>query len=170
MRLTKNQVVTSLRQHGYKLTWQRRVLIQTIVSTQDHLTPIDIYEKVHKDYPNIGLVTIYRTIEILARLKLICELHAGGSCHSYTIGAPGHHHHLICSNCGRVIDFTGCDLEEMQQSLSKETGFKIDGHLLEFIGLCQTCQKGTITKQAIASGRNRKEIGDYGSNQINLSV
>ncbi|HEY92348.1 MAG TPA: transcriptional repressor [Dehalococcoidia bacterium] len=146
MRLTEKEVVTILRQHGYKLTWQRRVVIRTVVSTQDHHTPTAIYEKVHQDYPNIGLVTIYRTLEILARLNLICELHAGGSCHSYTIAAPGHHHHLICSNCGRVVDFTGCELEELQQSLSKETGFRIDGHLLEFIGLCQTCQKETITK------------------------
>ena len=146
MRLTEREVVTTLRQHGYKLTRQRQVVIQAIVSTQDHHTPIAIYEKVHQDYPDIGLVTIYRTLEILARLKLICELHAGGSCHSYTISAPGHHHHLICSNCGRVIDFTGCELEEMQQSLSKETGFRIDGHLLEFIGLCQTCQKDAIIK------------------------
>ena len=141
MRLTEREVVTTLRQHGYKLTRQRRVVIQAIGSTEDHHTPIAIYEKVHQDYPNIGLVTIYRTLEILARLKLICELHAGGSCHSYTISASGHHHHLICSNCGRVINFTGCELEELQQSLSKETGFRIDGHLLEFIGLCQTCQK-----------------------------
>ena len=146
MRLTEKEVVTTLRQHGYKLTWQRRVVIRTVVSTQDHHTPTAIYEKVHQDYPNIGLVTIYRTLEILAKLNLICELHAGGSCHSYTIAAPGHHHHLICSNCGRVVDFTGCELEELQLSLSKETGFRIDGHLLEFIGLCQTCQKETITK------------------------
>lgn len=141
MRLTERKVVAILRQHSYKLTPQRRVVIQTIASNQDHLTPTAIYEKVHQHYPNIGFVTIYRTLEILAELGLICELHAGGSCHSYTISAPGHHHHLICSNCGRVADFTGCELGEMQQSLSKETGFRIDGHLLEFIGLCQACQK-----------------------------
>jgi len=141
MRLPERKVVAALRQHSYKLTPQRRVVIQTIASNQEHFTPTAIYEKVHQDHPNIGLVTIYRTIEILAKLKLICELHAGGSCHSYTISAPGHHHHLICSNCGKVVDFTGCELGEMQQSLVKETGFRIDGHLLEFIGLCQACQK-----------------------------
>jgi Fur family ferric uptake transcriptional regulator len=154
MRLTEKQAVTTLRQHGYKLTRQRRVVIQAIVSTQDHHTPTAIYEKVHQGHPNIGLVTIYRTLDILTRLNLICELHAGGSCHSYTISAPGHHHHLICSNCGRVIDFSSCKLEEMQQSLSKETGFRIDGHLLEFIGLCQTCQKdAAIEYQPVSEER-----------------
>jgi len=141
MRLTKRKVVATLRQHSYKLTPQRRVVIQAIASNQEHLTPIAIYEKVHQDHPDIGLVTIYRTIEILAKLKLICELHAGGSCHSYTISAPGHHHHLICSNCGKVVDFAGCELGEVQQSLTRETRFRIDSHLLEFIGLCQACQK-----------------------------
>ena len=141
MRLTERKVVAILRQHSYKLTPQRRVVIQTIISNQDHLTPTAIYEKVHQHYPNIGLVTIYRTLEILVELGLICELHAGGSCHSYTISARGHHHHLICSKCGRVADFTGCELGEMQLSLSEETGFRIDSHLLEFIGLCQVCQK-----------------------------
>ena len=142
MRLTNRKVVATLRQHGYKLTPQRLVVIQAIASNQEHVTPTTIYENVHQHQPNIGLVTIYRTFEILAKLKLICELHAGDNCRSYTISAPGHHHHLICSNCGKVVDFPGCKLEEAQQVLSKQTGFRIDGHLLEFIGLCQACQKG----------------------------
>ncbi len=141
MRLTERKVAATLRQHGYKLTPQRRVVIQTITSNQEHLTATAIYEKTHQDQPNIGLVTIYRTLEILTRLKLICELHAGDNCRSYTISAPGHHHHLICSDCGKVVDFPSCKLEEAQQSLSRQTGFRINDHRLEFIGICQACQK-----------------------------
>jgi len=140
MRLTERKVVAALRQHGYKLTPQRREVIRTITSRPDHLTPAAIYQKVHRDHPNIGLVTIYRTLEILAELELICELHAGGTCHSYTISAPQHHHHLICSNCGKIVDFTDHNLGDLEQRLYKESGFRIDGHLLEFTGLCQTCQ------------------------------
>ncbi len=143
MRLTKREVVATLRRYGYKLTPQRRAVIQVIASSQDHLTPATIYKKMHQDHPSIGLVTIYRTLEILAKLELICELHAGGICRSYTISTLQHHHHLICSNCGVVIDFTGHDLSELEQSLSKGSGFRIDGHLLEFFGLCQVCQKAT---------------------------
>jgi Fur family ferric uptake transcriptional regulator len=141
MRLTERRVAAVLRQHGYKLTTQRRAVIRAIASSSDHLTPAAIYQKVHQDHPTIGLVTIYRTLDILARLELVCELHAGGSCHSYTIGAPEHHHHLICSNCGEVIDFTGYDLTSLEERLTRETGFEIEGHLLEFIGRCQNCQK-----------------------------
>ena len=142
MRLTERKVIAALRQHGYKITPQRRGVIQTITSSQDHLTPAAIYEKVRQEYPNIGFVTIYRTLEILDKLGLICEVHAGGSCRSYLVRRPAeHHHHLICSDCGVVVDFTDCDLDELKQSLSKKSGFRIDDHLLEFIGLCQGCQQ-----------------------------
>jgi len=137
MRPTEGKLVAELRQHGYKPTPQRRVVIRTISSS---LTPTAI-ERMHQDQPSVGLVTIYRTLEILARLRLICEPHAEESCRSYTISVPGQHHHLICSNCGKVIDFPGYELEAAQQSLSKQTGFRIDGHLPEFIGLCPACQR-----------------------------
>ena len=141
MKFSEKKVLAILRQYGYKLTPQRRAVIQAIVSSQDCLTPTAIYKKVHQVHPNIGFATIYRNLDILAELKLICELHAGGSCRSYTISSPEYHHHLICSNCGTVVDFPGFELGEVEQNLSQETGFRIDGHLLEFIGLCQACQK-----------------------------
>ena len=144
MTLTERKVVSTLRQHGYKLTPQRRAVIQTIASSQEHLTPTAIYEKVHQAQPAIGLVTIYRTLEMLDKLGLICEVYAGGNCRSYLVRRPSeHHHHLICSNCGAVIDFTDCALMELEQRLSQETGFEIESHLLEFLGRCQACQKAT---------------------------
>lgn len=143
MRLTQRKVVATLRQHGYKLTPQRRAVIHAIASTQDHLTPATIYEKMRQIRPDIGLVTVYRTLGILAELGLICELHAGGNCRSYTISNPQHHHHLICSNCGIVIDFTSHYLSGLEHSLSRESGFRIDSHLLEFVGLCRACQRAT---------------------------
>ena len=144
MRLTARKVVNILRQHGYKLTPQRRAVIRTITSTQDHLTPTAIYGKVRQEHPGIGLVTVYRTLEILANLKLVCELHAGETCPSYTISASGHHHHLICSDCGKVVDFSAYDVAEMEQRLSSQTGFRIDSHVLEFTGLCQACQEKAV--------------------------
>jgi len=141
MRLTERRIGAALKENGYKLTTQRRAVIGAIATSPDHLTPNALYHKVRQDYPTIGLVTIYRTLEILANLELICELHAGGSCRSYTIAAPGHHHHLICAECGEVIDFSGYNLDELEKRLCRETGFEIEGHLLEFIGLCQNCQQ-----------------------------
>ena len=85
-----------------------------------------------------------RAREVLAGLGLICEVHSGGNFRSYLMRRPSeHHHHLICSNCGKVVDFTGhgLNLGKLEQRLSNESGFRIDNHLLEFVGLCQSCQK-----------------------------
>jgi Fur family ferric uptake transcriptional regulator len=141
MRLTERRITAALKEHGYKLTPQRRAVIAAIAASPDHLTPNDLYQKVHRDHPAFGLTTVYRTLEVLSRLELICELHAGGSCRSYTTGAPEHHHHIICSGCGEVVDFSGYDLSPLEERLTRETGFEIEGHLLEFTGRCRRCRQ-----------------------------
>lgn len=139
---TAKKIESKLKKHGYKITAQRRNIISAIMRSREHLTPGEIYGRIRLEYPGIGLVTIYRTLEILAELGLICEMHAGGSCRSYLMRRPSeHHHHLICSDCGTVIDFTDCDLDELERRLSKETSFKINGHLLEFVGQCRKCRE-----------------------------
>jgi len=141
MKLSEKKITATLKRNGYKLTPQRRAVIGAIASSPDHLTPAALYQKVRPEYPTIGLVTIYRTLEILTSLELICELHAGGSCRSYTTATAGHHHHLICADCGEVIDFSGHYLSELEEKLGRETGFEIEGHLLEFTGRCRSCQQ-----------------------------
>ena len=139
---TEKRTEQELRRHGYKITPQRRSIISAIAYSHEHLTPAAIYERVHQENPSIGLVTIYRTLEVLEELDLICEMHAGGSCRSYLMRRPSeHHHHIICSDCGRVIDFLDCDLGDLEKRLARETGYKINGHLLEFLGQCYQCSK-----------------------------
>jgi len=135
-------IISKLRQSGYKVTPQRRAVLRVICNSEEHLTPLALYNEVHKDYPSIGLVTIYRTLETLSELGLICEIHSKGNRRSYLLRRPlVHHHHLICSDCGAVVYFTDCDLTDLEDRLSRETGFVIDGHLLEFSGHCQSCQE-----------------------------
>jgi Fur family ferric uptake transcriptional regulator len=135
------EITTALRRHGYKVTPQRRAILDVIARRDDHLTPAGIYEHVHETNSTVGLVTIYRTLEVLASLNLICRVHTEGNCSRYLIRRPaGHHHHVVCSSCGKVADVTGCDLGALEQRLSRETGIKIQSHLLEFEGLCRDCQ------------------------------
>jgi Fur family transcriptional regulator, ferric uptake regulator len=141
-----SQSTAVLRKNAYKLTPQRQAVLKVIERSHNHLTPQAIYERVKKRYPAIGMVTIYRTLEILAELNLVCRVHAGDNCRSYLMRRPsGHHHHMICSSCGTVIDFTSCNLNELERRLSLETGFQIKGHLLEFNGRCQEC----LEKEAV---------------------
>jgi len=142
MVFTEKTVASLLRRRGYKLTPQRRAVLDVIAHSRGHLTPAALYDRVHQRYPGIGVVTIYRTLGLLDQLGLICEVHAGDNCRSYLLRRPSeHHHHLICSGCGMVVDFVDCDLAQMTERISRKTGFEIDSHLVEFIGRCQECQK-----------------------------
>jgi Fur family ferric uptake transcriptional regulator len=145
MTLTEKAIESILRRHGYKITRQRRAVLSAIALDRDHLTPADVYRRVRQEHPGIGLVTVYRTLEMLDSLGLICEVHSGGNCRSYLLRRPAeHHHHLVCADCGTVADFTGCDLGELERRVSRETGFEIEGHLLELSGRCHGCSTGAV--------------------------
>ena len=147
MILTEKAIESILRRQGYKITRQRRAVLNAIVLDRDHLTPAEVYERVRQEEPGIGLVTVYRTLGMLDKVGLICEVHSGGNCRSYLLRRPAeHHHHLVCTDCGTVADFTDCALGELESRVSRETGFEIDGHLLEFAGRCRGCQAGAASE------------------------
>jgi len=136
----RKRIISVLKERGYKLTPQRKVVLGVISRSRSHLTPAAVYERAHRQYPKIGLVTVYRTLELLAQLGFICEVHSGDNNRSYLLRRSfSHHHHLICSGCNKVIDFTECDLAEMERKIAKSTGFRIDSHLVEFVGQCSEC-------------------------------
>lgn len=140
MKLTANKIAGMLREQGYKLTPQRHTVLKVMASNHDHLTPEVIYERSRLEDPGIGRATVYRTLDVLSKLNLVCRVHGEDGCRSYMMRRPTeHHHHLVCSGCGKVVDFTNCSLVEMEKKLSKESGFDIKGHLLEFYGLCRDC-------------------------------
>ena len=146
---TPKQIESELRYRGYKITSQRRRIINAITGVHEHMTPAEIYEVVSREDLDIGLVTVYRTLEILAELGLICEVHVGGNCRSYLLRHPlEHHHHLVCSECGMVVDFLDCDLSNLEDRISKDNDFTIDGHILEFIGRCRECCNRVKTQNA----------------------
>jgi len=141
MRLTANKIAGILREHGYKLTPQRHAVLKVIASSQDQMTPETIYKTAHSNNHNIGLVTVYRTLDLLSNLNLVCRVYAPDGYRGYMMRRPTeHHHHLVCSRCNKVIDFTGCTLADLEHKLTKETGFNIREHLLEFYGLCPECR------------------------------
>jgi len=142
MKLTANKIAGILRENGYKLTPQRHALLKVIASHHGHLSPDAIYEITRQEYPSIGRVTIYRTLELLTKLNLVCRVHAPDGCRSYMMRRPTeHHHHLVCSGCGLAVDFTDCDLSNLEKKLAEQSGFIIEGHLLELYGRCQDCRK-----------------------------
>jgi Fur family ferric uptake transcriptional regulator len=148
-------VITMLRSSGHKVTTQRVAIIKTVLESSEHLTPSELYEKVHLVDPEVGEVTVYRTLNILSELGLLCMVHTGDNTHSYISRPPGHHGHLICSQCGKVINFTDCNLSGLEERLTAETGFAIREHRLDFYGNCRECSGALRTE---GRGRSRGQL------------
>jgi Fur family ferric uptake transcriptional regulator len=137
--MTVTYVIKQLRQAGHKVTPQRTAIRKAVLGSKEHLTPSAIYELVHQKHPDVGEVTVYRTLNILSDLGLVCVVHTGDNEHSYISRPSEHHDHLICSGCGKVINFMGCNLPELEQRLMSENNFIITEHRLDFYGKCSEC-------------------------------
>ena len=135
---------------GYRFTVPRRVILDVLSATSKHLSAEDVYMAVHKSYPNVGLTTVYRTLELLVQMGLVFKSDFGDGRARYELaeGPKGerHHHHLVCTDCGRVIDYTDFIDDEVEllykteKGLSRKYNFKITNHLIQFYGLCDRCK------------------------------
>jgi len=136
---------------GYRMTVPRQAILDILSKTSEHLSAEDVYKTVHKIYPHVGLTTVYRTLELLVQIGLVFKFDFGDGRARYELseGPKGerHHHHLVCTDCGRVIDYTDFIDEEIEllnqteKGLSKKYNFKITNHLIQFYGLCDKCKK-----------------------------
>lgn len=139
------------RRRGYRITIAREAILDILSQTEEHLSAEEVYLAVHKIYPNVGLTTVYRTLELLVHMGLVFKFDFGDGRARYELseGPKGtrHHHHLVCTSCGRVIDYTDFIDDEIEllgrteKGLSNKFGFKITNHLIQFYGLCDECQK-----------------------------
>jgi len=138
------------RDAGYRLTLSRETILRVLSETSSHLSAEEIYLKVHNIYPASGLSSIYRTLELLTQMGLVFKFDFGDGRARYELaqGPQGirHHHHLVCTNCGRVIDCGNFDKDEeslltkIEISISKKFNFKVTSHLMRFRGLCDKCR------------------------------
>ena len=132
-----------LRSAGYRLTPARLAVLAVVETSHAHLTPGLILDEAKKHDPQIGRATVYRTLELLTELGVLRPIYLGDG-GVYFIRAEGGHHHLVCTACGRVIEFDDCAAGEMIQELQERFGFQIDSHLLEFHGRCHACAESPI--------------------------
>jgi Fur family ferric uptake transcriptional regulator len=131
-----------LREHGLKLTHQRELIAQLFLN-QDHITVDELYQEVAKKDPSIGIITVYRTLKLLCQWELAQERHFGKGKTIYdNVAWKSHHDHLICTQCGRIIEFENFQIEEFQEQVAREHDFRITFHKLELYGLCKGCEAG----------------------------
>lgn len=132
-----------LAEKDYRFTPQREAILHVIVQCQDtHLTADEIYRKAKEAYPEIGIATVYRTLEIFETLGIINRLQFSEDRGLYEFN-PGYHkhyhHHIICLGCGRILEFNEDLLEDIEAAVARNTGFSIVDHSLAIYGYCSTC-------------------------------
>ncbi|CAG9622370.1 ferric iron uptake transcriptional regulator [Sutcliffiella rhizosphaerae] len=129
---------------SYKLTPQRESTVRVLLEhEEDHLSAEDVYLLVKEKSPEIGLATVYRTLELLTELKIVDKINFGDGVSRYDLrqeGAKHFHHHLVCIECGAVDEIQDDLLEDVEAIVERDWNFKIKDHRLTFHGICHRCQ------------------------------
>ena len=133
-----------LREKGLKVTRQRMAVLETMAAHPgEHLTAEDIYEMTRQKYPEIGLATIYRIVQVLVELRVIDRVSFDDGFVRYELGGGEvcrhHHHHAICEDCGAVISFEDDLLEQLEQAVQDAIGFCVTDHEVKLYGYCRSC-------------------------------
>ena len=154
MTVDREEIKKLFKQNGLKATRQRFLVLEAVASMPEkHLTAEEIFELVKVDYPEIGLATVYRNIQMLCELHLIDRINFDDGYARYEIGTTQdceqkhHHHHLICRKCGKVISFRDDLLEELEEKITATTGFKIVNHEVKLYGYCRECGGNLIEEK-----------------------
>jgi Fur family ferric uptake transcriptional regulator len=150
--LRESEMAGALRARGCRLTAQRLAVLKVVERDREHLTPAQVLERGRGIFPNLGLTTVYRTLDLLTRLGFVRRVHLGKGCRAYAWAKEKHGHSLICQSCHRVIDFPCFGLEEIIEEMGRRTGFTVQSHLLELVGICPSCQGKDLAKEQVTPG------------------
>ena len=129
-----------LKEKGFKLTEPRLRVLEYLVNTADHPGIQEIFNAIRREHKGIGLATVYRTMDLLVDTGMVKPLQLNGARLRYELNRPqDHHHHLICTACGRIVEFGSCSFHCIVEDIEKITRFRVKGHYLEAYGLCPHC-------------------------------
>ncbi|AQS58273.1 Fur family transcriptional regulator [Desulforamulus ferrireducens] len=140
-----NEVGDKLKANDYKLTTQRQQILEVLLESKDqHLSAEDIYTLVKKKAPDVGLATVYRTLELFLEHDIIHSVNFGDGRKRYEYGHSSsghHHHHAICLNCGKIIEINEDLLEELEKQVGIDYNFTVTDHELKIYGYCGECNQ-----------------------------
>jgi Fe2+ or Zn2+ uptake regulation protein len=134
-------LVSALDIAGYRLTDSRRLVADLIVAREGHFTASDLIDDARTRRMRIGRATIFRALELFEELNLLERLDLPNGEHAYVPCEPSHHHHVVCSSCGRTTEVDDQGLLAAVDEIERRTGYAIDSHRLELYGHCPRCRK-----------------------------
>jgi Fe2+ or Zn2+ uptake regulation protein len=135
MPLTLDALERRVAGSGHRITGPRRALLASMQRLGDHFTA----EQLAAAAPDVGRATVFRTLRLLQQIGSVCQVILDDGTLEYRLTSGGHHHHIVCSDCGAVDDFSNADIEELLGGLARRTGFAIEAHRLELYGRCARC-------------------------------
>jgi Fur family ferric uptake transcriptional regulator len=136
-----DRITERLREKGYRLTPQRLMILQAIESSDEHISAEEIFSGVTAKYPHVNISTVYRTLELLKKLGMVYEIDLGEGRVRYHAEESGHHHHLVCQKCGRVIDIKEASLSSLRDVLLRDYDFQAELKHVGIFGVCSHCRK-----------------------------
>jgi Fur family ferric uptake transcriptional regulator len=142
--ITIKKVIEKLReiikQKGLKNTKQREIILEVVINAKEHLGAEDIYQKISKKYPNenMGIATVYKALKFLEDIELINSIMIEGT-KKFETNFKGHHDHLVCLKCDKIIEFFSDTIENEQEKIAKDNKFALLNHTMYLYGYCENC-------------------------------
>jgi Fur family ferric uptake transcriptional regulator len=133
-------LLDALHAGGFRLTTPRRELADLIADRAGHFSAADLITEARERDLAVGRATIFRTLDVLSAAGVVERIDLPSGEHAYLACQPRHHHHIICSRCGRSTDIADAGLRAVVRDVAKRTGYRVDDHRLELFGLCPSCQ------------------------------
>jgi len=143
--MTNNKLLSdfkdALRKEGLKVTPQRIAVLEEIIKDKGHRESEDVYMAIKTRKTHVSRATVYRTLDILVQNGFARKLNLGDGRARYEpkIDSP-HHDHMICNNCGKIIEFVNHEIEKIQEEIAKHHQFKLQQHIHQLFGICKECQ------------------------------
>jgi Fur family ferric uptake transcriptional regulator len=135
-----DETMEALQGIGYRLTPQRMMILEAIADSGGHISAEEIHQKVRGAYPYLDISTVYRTLDLLKSLHLISETDMGRGHSQYELLSKGLHHHLVCRECGRILDMGDSLLDPLRLAIERECGFHAEIEHLAIFGICGACK------------------------------
>ena len=142
---TMEDLKKRLQARQHKMTPQRQIVLQIFLDHPgEHLSAEDVHGILRDNKSEIGLATVYRSLELRSEPGILQKMEFGDGCSRYEVNTTDpsshHHHHLICTKCGRVFEFEDDLLDDLEKDIAEKSGFKIEDHQVKFFGICKECQ------------------------------
>lgn len=135
--------VDALRRAGFRMTEPRRTVARLVADRSGTFTSASLVDEARAGGLGIGRATVFRTLDVLAEVGAIERIDLPTGDHAYLACEPTHHHHVVCSSCGRGQDIDDAGLRAVVRDIARRTGYEVEGHRLEVFGRCPRCQERT---------------------------